>query len=122
MRLTEEQSRALLAKHGLYVTEACDRCGKLLGPVRFTRSGESGKWCSRLCRDGVEHKVGVCRGCGASLEGKRKGALFCSDVCRMRLRSQIGANNPKTPIQNTPLTDVILASGHGDSLELEKSI
>lgn len=31
MRLTEAQSRALLAKHGVYVTEACDQCGKILG-------------------------------------------------------------------------------------------
>jgi hypothetical protein len=122
MRLTEDQSRALLANRGVYVTEACDKCGKPLGHIRFTRFGQKGEWCSRLCRDGVEHKAGVCRGCGASLNGKRKGALFCSDVCRMRLRSQNGANNPKTPMQNTPLTDAFLASGHGDSLELEKSI
>ena len=52
MRLTEEQSRALLAKHGVYVTEVCDKCRKILGHVRFTRYSESGEWCSRLCRDG----------------------------------------------------------------------
>jgi hypothetical protein len=34
----------------------------------------------------VMHKspIGVCRGCGVNLKGKRKGALFCSDACRMR--------------------------------------
>ena len=37
MRLTEAQSRELLRTHGVYVTEACGRCGKILGPVRFTR-------------------------------------------------------------------------------------
>jgi hypothetical protein len=52
--LTETQSRELLAKHGVYVTEACDKCGKILGHVRFTRYGESGEWCSRECRDGVQ--------------------------------------------------------------------
>ena len=52
MRITEEQSRLLLAKHGVYVTEVCDQCGKILGHVRFTRYGEPGAWCSRLCRDG----------------------------------------------------------------------
>jgi len=54
MRLTETQSRALLAKHGVYVTEVCDACGKILGHVRFTRYGEPGEWCSRECRDGVQ--------------------------------------------------------------------
>ncbi len=52
MRLTEAQIRALLAKHGVYITEACDKCGQLLGHVRFTIYGEPGEWCSRLCRDG----------------------------------------------------------------------
>jgi hypothetical protein len=84
VRLTEAQSRELLRKHGVYAREACDKCGQILGHVRFTRFGEKGEWCSRLCRDGVEHKAGACRGCGASLKGKRKGALFCDDACRKR--------------------------------------
>ncbi len=53
MRLTEAQSRALLYKHGVYITEACDKCGKILGHVRFTRYGEAGEWCSRLYYDGA---------------------------------------------------------------------
>lgn len=53
MRLTEKQSRELIAKHGVYVTEACDKCGQILGPVRFTRKDEAGEWCSRQCRDGA---------------------------------------------------------------------
>ena len=27
-------------ERGIYVTEACDTCGQLLGPVRFTRKDE----------------------------------------------------------------------------------
>ena len=54
MHLTVEQSRKALAEHGCYVTEACDKCGKLLGCVRYTRRGEPGEWCSDLCRDGAE--------------------------------------------------------------------
>jgi hypothetical protein len=54
MRLTETQSRELLQKHGVYVTEVCDKCGKPLGHVRFTHFGQKGEWCSRECRDGVE--------------------------------------------------------------------
>src|SRR5712692_2208775 len=40
--------------------------------------------------------------CGASLVGKRRGAKWCSDVCRMRLGRQ---NNPKTRIQNKGVAD-----------------
>jgi hypothetical protein len=53
MRLTEERSRALLGKHSAYVTEACDKCRKILGPIRFTREDQPGEWWSRLCRDGA---------------------------------------------------------------------
>src|SRR5438445_13376952 len=85
MRLTVEQSYALLEKHDCYVTEACGKCGhgQILGPIRFTRQRESGAWCSRKCRDGVEaHTPGTCKGCGARLpEGKRRGALYCDDAC-----------------------------------------
>jgi hypothetical protein len=52
MRLTEAQRRELLTNHAAYATESCDRCGKILGHVRFTRYGEPGEWCSLLCRDG----------------------------------------------------------------------
>jgi len=84
MRLTSEQSHALLEKHGCYATEACDKCGQILGPVRFTRRNDSGAWCSRECRDGAEaHAPRTCKGCGARLpEGKRRGSLFCDDACR----------------------------------------
>jgi hypothetical protein len=53
MKLTEEQSRTLLAKYALYASEACDKCGKILGPVRYKRKDEPGEWCSRLCRNGA---------------------------------------------------------------------
>lgn len=53
MKLTKEQSQKLLHERGIWVTEACDKCGRLLGAVRYTRRGESGEWCSELCRDGV---------------------------------------------------------------------
>lgn len=54
VKLSEAQSRELLAKHGVYVTEACDKCGQILGPVRFTRDDQPGESCSRECRDGVQ--------------------------------------------------------------------
>jgi hypothetical protein len=30
----------------------CDECGKPLREVSYTRFGESGVWCSEICRDG----------------------------------------------------------------------
>jgi hypothetical protein len=39
MRLTEVQSRETLRVYGANVTEACDRCGAVLGPMRWTPDG-----------------------------------------------------------------------------------
>jgi len=89
MRLTIKQSRRVLWDYSLYVTEACDRCGQILGWVRYTRSGESGTWCSRKCRDGHEASgPGTCHACGASLVGLRRGTRFCSTTCRTREHKQ----------------------------------
>lgn len=52
MKLTTAQSYALLEKHGSYITEICDACGKGIGPARYTRRGDSWVWCSKECRDG----------------------------------------------------------------------
>jgi hypothetical protein len=58
MHLSREQSSALLEKHGCYLKEACDRCGTAIHYAnRFTLHGDSGVWCSRLCRDGVEQRT-----------------------------------------------------------------
>jgi hypothetical protein len=90
MRLTAQQSYALLQKHGCYVSDACDKCGQILGPVRYTCQGQLGEWCSRACRDGKEaHTPGTCKGCGAKLpEGKRRGAFFCDDACKQAAHRQ----------------------------------
>ena len=50
MHLTPQQSYELLAKHGCYAKECCYPCGRVLGPVRFTRRDNAGVWCSRECR------------------------------------------------------------------------
>jgi hypothetical protein len=50
MLLTEPQAYELLEKYGVFSREACDKCGQLLGAVRYTRKGDSGVWCSRACR------------------------------------------------------------------------
>jgi hypothetical protein len=50
MMLREELRRRLLADRGVYAKECCDKCGAILGAVRFTRRGETGVWCSKECR------------------------------------------------------------------------
>jgi len=118
MKLTAQQAYALLEKHGCYITEICDRCGKGIGPVRFTRRDDSGVWCSRECRDGKKATTPIadsrtCLECGVRLKGKRADSQFCSDAHKMRYHrqaaksstSQNGGNSRNMPIQNTSLTD-----------------
>jgi hypothetical protein len=57
MKLTPDQSQELLARFCCYVMEACDKCSKLLGPVRYTRKDEPGEWCSRECRGDADREV-----------------------------------------------------------------
>jgi len=52
MKLNTEQRNKIREERGIFCNEACDRCGKMLNEVRWTRRGESGEWCSRECRDG----------------------------------------------------------------------
>ena len=54
MLLTVKQANELLAKHGVYAREICEKCGVVLGAVRFTLKGEPGEWCSRECRGDVQ--------------------------------------------------------------------
>ena len=50
MLLTIQKSYEILAKYGCFAREICDKCGIVLGGVRFTRYGESEVYCSRECR------------------------------------------------------------------------
>ena len=80
MKLTKEQSQKLLRERGIWVTEACDKCGRLLGSVRYTRRGEPGEWCSESCRDGVDAGA-------VSDERRRKGGRprkYSSESARQR--------------------------------------
>jgi hypothetical protein len=52
--LTVQQSYELLAKHGVYACDICEKCGVVLGAVRFTLKGEPGEWCSRECRGDIQ--------------------------------------------------------------------
>lgn len=52
MQLTRNQ-QADLRERGIFASEACDTCRKVLGAVRWTIRGQAGECCSRECRDGV---------------------------------------------------------------------
>ena len=41
MMLSTAQAYDLLGKYGAFAREVCDRCGMILGAVRYTRRGES---------------------------------------------------------------------------------
>ena len=77
---------AYVRVQGLYITEKCDGCGKLLNQTfRYTIAGEPEVYCSAGCRDlaffGDTREAkkrstpGNCVYCGTTLEGKRRGAL-----------------------------------------------
>jgi len=94
MKLTTSEL-AYVRSQGLYITEKCDHCGKLLNQtVRYTIAGKPEVYCSARCRDLVffgdsreakkRSTPGKCVYCGATLEGKKRGSIFCDDVCRMR--------------------------------------
>ena len=64
---------------GLYITEKCDGCGKLLNQsVRYTITGKREAYCSAKCRDAVffdnrfergkRANPGRCANCGGPLE------------------------------------------------------
>lgn len=86
---------AYVRSRGLYVTEKCDGCGKLLNQtIRYTISGRPEPYCSAPCRDLVffgdryqakkYSSAGKCAYCGSSLEGKKRDALYCGGACRKR--------------------------------------
>ncbi len=112
MRLTAEQRARVFTEHGVCANEACDRCRKVLAEISWTRKDMPETYCSRLCRDGVERLMGRCDGCGIDLAGKRRGARWCSDTCRMRNRVKDSANNPKTYTQKIGLTGTEIDLGY----------
>lgn len=84
MMLSIELQEHLKRERGICVHECCNRCGQLLGAVRYTRFGLPGAWCNRQCRDGADARTpGTCKTCKARLpEGKRRGAMYCDDACK----------------------------------------
>lgn len=94
MKLTAAELGCVRAQD-LYITEKCDGCGTLLNQtVQYTITGRPEVYCSPPCRDSAffsdrheakkQARPGKCAYCGGSLKGKKRGALYCDDACRMR--------------------------------------
>ena len=118
MRLTTAQSEQLLERHGIWVTAACDECGKLLGAVRWTRRGEPGEWCSALCRDGVKAERARRRGGRPRLNLSAKGreSRRRKQVRDAVERHRLGViKNCPQPNGTEGLTDEILSVGYAPS-------
>ena len=113
MKLTSYEL-AYVRSHGLYITEKCDACGKLLNQTGWhTITAKAGVYCSAVCRDfvffGDRHEAekqatpGRCAYCGATLQGKRRGALYCDHVCQVRAQRKFKrSTTEKLPISVTP--------------------
>jgi len=113
MKLTAAEL-AFVRAQGLYVTEKCDGGGRLLNQTfRYTIAGKPEAYCSAACRDLVffgdrrearKHSTpGKCAYCGATLVGKRRGALYCDEVCKKRAaRTGRVQSTGKAKITGTP--------------------
>jgi hypothetical protein len=55
--LAIQKSYELLANYGCFAREICDKCGIVLGAVRFTRRSEPGVYCSRECRGDADRSA-----------------------------------------------------------------
>jgi hypothetical protein len=117
MLLTVQQSYDLLARHGVYAKEICDKCGAVLGAVRYTRKDEPGVWCSGECRGDGERirKNGRPR---KYRNGEESRAAKARQQRNYRLRSDVrsdvektvcigmktkGLQTQKTPLSHYPL-------------------
>ena len=110
MKLTATEL-AHVRTQGLYITGKCDGCGKLLNQtIRYTIAGKPDVYCSAGCRDlpffgnAREAKKrstpGKCVYCAATLKGKRRGALYCDEICKKRA-ARSGRNNSMADPQIT---------------------
>jgi hypothetical protein len=123
MKLTKEQLHRLLRERGIWVTNACDKCGQLLGSARWTRRGELGEWCSATCRDGIKSErltsASVELAAAASVKPRRRMGSLPSGRPRMhatnaekqrsyrsRLKNGLALRNtPSEVIENAQLVD-----------------
>jgi hypothetical protein len=114
MKLSQDRSQKLLQQHGIWMTEACDKCGRLLGSVRWTHRGEPGEWCSAQCCDGISSARSAAtvkelrrKRIGARPAGRPKKHANNAEKCR-EYRKRLGnvlatRNTPSQQIENTQI-------------------
>jgi len=113
MKLTAAEL-AFVRSQDLYITEKCDGCGKLLNQTfRCTITGKPEVYCTAECRDLVffgdpreakkHFTPGKCVYCAATLEGKRRGALYCDETCKkLAARKEMAQLTAEPRITGTP--------------------
>lgn len=110
MMLREELRRRLLEDRSIHTTEACDKCGKLLGSVRYHGRDEPGEYCSRECR-GDSERVEIRKG-GRPRKYRTVEQAHTAKMESQRLRRN-SPNEAKTPLQllgNKGLADAKIGS------------
>jgi hypothetical protein len=122
MKLTREQSQKLLHERGIWITNACNKCGQLLGAVRWTLRSEPGEWCSLACRDGIKVERQTCasaalitarkesqRRIGSRRSGRPRTHATNAEKQRSyrgRLKNRLALRNtPSEQIESTRLAD-----------------
>jgi len=108
-QLTIERAYELVTSHGVFARDYCDRCGRVLGAVWFTRNGEAGEWYSRECRGdaqrqgaakgGVRESIGTSKSGGPPKPGNR--GIIETSPC---------GKGPPAGWQKQPLTGVNIGS------------
>lgn len=113
MKLTATELQCVRTQ-GLYLTDKCDGCRKLLNQTfRYTIAGKPEVYCSAGCRDLAFFRdtrevkkrstPRKCLYCGATLEKKRRGALYCGEKCKKRAARAGKAHSTAEPqITGTP--------------------
>jgi hypothetical protein len=119
MLLTTQQSYEVLAKHGCYITEICDKCGRGIGPVRYTQREDSGVWCSRECRgDGERQAIRKNGRLRKYRDNEESRAAKTRQQCDYRSRPNVektvctqsetkDLQAQKTPLSTIPLTPLL---------------
>lgn len=119
MKLNREQQRTLTRDCGIRANEACDKCGKILGAIRYTRRNEPGECCSRECRDGkVDAQVHVTRKAGRpplGLSEKARTAHRRAQIREAVQRCRSVIKNRLQPTDNIGIIDAILRSSYTPS-------
>jgi len=108
---------------GLYITEKCDGCSKVLNQtVRYTIADRPEVYCSSSCRDRVffgdkyrarkakRDSTARCAFCGGTMHGKRGDSVFCSIRCKQASWRAARKTSESATSRNTALA---LSTGCG---------